>query len=100
MADIPAPADAHRLFAWRNYKGRNARAFIGYRNSIDSPGAPVVIEVLGLQYADGAIERTVGIEGMPDEMTPAIARAIAAALTEAAERIDNASTRLWRPQSN
>ena len=90
MADLPAPADAQRLFAWRTLDGHSARAFIGYRTRIDDPGTPVLIEVLGLQYANGVTLRTIGIDGIPDEITPAVARQIAAALTEAADRIEAA----------
>ena len=79
MADLPAPADAQRLFAWRTLDGHSARAFIGYRTRIDDPGTPVLIEVLGLQYANGVTLRTIGIDGIPDEITPAVARQIAAA---------------------
>ena len=90
MADLPAPADAKRLFAWRDLDGHSARAFIGDRARIDHPESPVLIEVLGLQYADGVTLRTIGVDGMPDEMTPALARLIAAALTQAADRIEAA----------
>ena len=70
MADLPAPADAKRLFAWRDLDGHSARAFIGDRARIDHPESPVLIKVLGLQYADGVTLRTIGVDGMPDEITP------------------------------
>ena len=99
MTDLPAPADARRLFPWRNDHGHNARGFIGYQARLDHPDMPVLIEVLGLQYADGVTHRSIGIDGMPDEMTPALARAIAAALTEAADRIESADDSQAGPRS-
>ena len=90
-AGLAAPADARRLFAWRRHDGHSARAFTGYQSRIGPEATPVLIEVLGLQFDDGATARTIGVDGMPEEMTPALARAVAAALIEAAERIEAAA---------
>ena len=48
----------------------------------------MLIEVIVPEYADGVTQRTIGVEGMPDEMTSVLARTVAAALTEAADRIE------------
>lgn len=47
-------------------------------------GQPVTVEVHGWQTDDGRIDYTVVLPELPNELTPAEAGALAAALTEAA----------------
>jgi len=90
LADIPAPADAlpGTLQSWvPEAAGRYTRGFTAWTRSIQLSGGQVAVEVHGLQWDDGAIERTV-VYDVPVEMCGQDAITIGAALTETADRIE------------
>lgn len=90
FADVPRPVDVQRISPWSRWdRSRHARLFSVQTRDIElAPGNSAVVEVVGVQYDDGTTERAVNWDNVPAEMTPDQARAIAAALIEAAHRID------------
>jgi hypothetical protein len=94
-ADIAPPADATELTPWVPWEDeRYARSFSIYRADVALEAEQrVVVELQGMQYDDGSIERTLTVEhrsaGMPYcvEINGQQAREIAAALLAAADRI-------------
>ncbi len=95
-ADIAPPADATELTPWVPWEDdRYARSFSVYKDDVAlDDGQRVVVELQGMQYDDGSIERTLTVEhrsaGMPYcvEISGQQARVLAAALLAAADRLD------------
>lgn len=100
LAYIPAPDDADAPpQPWKEWGGDVwVRGFTTLRRRFTFPAeagvraSTVTVEAAGEQFSDGTCERRVyaagdGLEGM----TPQQARAVAAALVEAADRIDAAN---------
>jgi len=92
LADVPAPADAlpDTLQSWvPEAAGRYGRGFTAWTRSIQLDGGQVTVEVHGLQWDDGTIERTVVCD-VPVEMSGQDPTAVCAALAEAASPVADA----------
>jgi hypothetical protein len=81
VAHIAAPADATHLGEWDDLDtGQWSRNFTGTRHHHG-------VLVVGVQHDDGTVGRLVAVHS-DDELTPAAARKLAAAITAAADEID------------
>jgi hypothetical protein len=81
LADIAAPAYATHVGEWDDYDtGRWSRPLTGTRHRRD-------VKVVGVPHDDGTVGRLVTVR-CDDELTPAAARKLAAAITAAADEID------------
>jgi hypothetical protein len=84
-ADVAAPAGAIEVGPWRKSKsGDRSRSF---RSVTGIDGLDVAVEISGSQYTDGRTEGHVSLTGNLTNLDPAGARAVAAALLAAADRI-------------
>ncbi|SBS79254.1 conserved hypothetical protein [uncultured Mycobacterium sp.] len=89
FGDVERPSDARRFCVFSDEMvedGVWTRSFDGTQRKV----ADVEVYISGLQYADGRVERTIGIEAR-DEYDSETARRLAAALLEAADEVDRLS---------
>jgi hypothetical protein len=89
VPDLPIPSDAVPG-DWTCFNGHAEdwiRTLTWSRH--DATGAGVAVQ--GAQYADGHVDRYVYLSDVSDELTPAAARQLAAALLDAADVLDEIS---------
>ena len=85
-ADIPTPPDAVQVYAGEEWSGdRQGRMFVVATHTVDG----VTVEIVGIQFSDGTVERHILTSGDGlEQMTAAQARQLAALLVEAADELD------------
>ena len=90
-ADVPPPSEATgTLCDWEERDGdRFGRMFTVSRADVADTG----VEICGVQYDDGRIERAILLTDAPEDITAAEARALAAALLAAADDLDRLTGR-------
>jgi hypothetical protein len=82
LANIAAPADATHVGEWDDDDtGRWSRPFTATRHHR-------AVKVIGIQHDDSTVGRLVAVRCDDEELTPAAARKLAAALTAAADEVD------------
>jgi hypothetical protein len=86
VPDLPIPTDAVPG-DWTCLTG-HAEDWIRTMTWSRHDAAGAVVAVQGAQYADGRIERYIYFDDVPDELTAAGARQLAAALLDAADAAD------------
>lgn len=85
-ADVPPPADAVELGAWIKQGDRERRR--SFRCVTGIGGLAIAVEISGSQYTDGRIDGQVSLTGEVTNLDAAGARAVAAALLAAADRLE------------
>jgi hypothetical protein len=86
-ADVPPPAHAAAVLAWERADGGFSRSYTVWRRQCGQ----VAVEVYGVQFDDGRIELHVLADQGGETMTAREARALAAALLDAAATVDRLS---------
>lgn len=84
FADVPLPPEDGHHYPWEHYGDGNwCRLFVGTRRQ----AGDAEVSIRGTQSSAGAISRSITID-KSDDIDPAQARALAAALLAAADEID------------
>lgn len=85
-ADVPPPAGAVEVGPWIKQDDRErCRSF---RAVSGIGGLDVAVEISGSQYTDGRVDGRASVTGDLTKLDPAGARAVAAALIAAADRLE------------
>lgn len=101
IGDIPRPPDARNVLRWQdNGDGRWYREFAGTSREAEGEPRPCecdgnemgtvagTVGIAGVQFSDGTVHRWVEHVWLRGEAGPEDVRALAAALTEAADELD------------
>lgn len=91
LAGVPRPADAgENLQPWLDLDndGTHTRTYSKFNAMVPHNFGRAKIETLRTQHSDGQVERIVLLDVMPCELSADQARALAAALLDAAGRTD------------
>ena len=84
-ADVAPPPDEGKHYPWEhNGDGRWMRLFTGTDRKVGS----TIVMINGMQHSDGAITRSICIDGETEELDPSAARQVAAAMIEAADELE------------